>query len=118
MPNPMPPGLQVGQHGLQDLLQPVLRAVAQLPQSLAIGVVVVVLHLDARVDQVVDRNLDADPLARRLDLISQLHDAVHLVELVEDPVLARLRRVLNGDGHTLGRVGEGDVGSSLVAIAV
>ena len=91
------------------------RLPAQIHERRVLGVVVVVLGLDARVLDLLDRRLTRELLGDRL---GDLADRQVLGELVEHAELAPVGGILRGEANTFDRVHEVDQTARLRAVAV
>src|SRR5260370_25269779 len=83
-----------------------------------LGVVVVRLHLGARIGQVLDARLQAVSRARGPHAIGQLADAELLGELVEDAEFAALRRVEGGQLDASDRIADVEKAPRLPTLAI
>src|SRR4029453_11799040 len=88
-------------------------------EELRVGrVVVVLLHLDARVGEILHLDLVAELLPRLAHELRKLGDRELLGELVEDAELTLRRRVRDGQLDALERVSDVEKAARLAALAV
>ena len=85
---------QVVEHSSQLGLDVRGGLVAQVAKTLVFGVVVVVFPLDARVLERLDGDIESFAVPHRAHLLGQLGDGGHLLELIQHPILAFPRRVV------------------------
>ncbi len=83
-----------------------------------ICLVKVLFRLEARIAQVLNVHRNPYPLGGFLYVLGDLSDGKDLRELVEDSILAPLRRILNGQLHAAHGVAQVYVASRLAALAV
>src|SRR5579875_1230967 len=93
-------------------------SVAERRQVVVLGPVEVLLGLDPGIGGMLDRGGAPEFPGDPGDRLGELVDRVGGIELVEDPVLARLRGVLEREEKRLHRVFEGDEAPGLAALPV
>src|SRR3954452_24266172 len=106
------------EHRLHQRLRQQVRLQPEVEELGVLRVVVVLLLLEPRVVDVLDRDLEPVGLAGALDRLGELHDREGLGELVEHAELARVGRVERGQLHALQGVDDVEVAAGLAALAV
>lgn len=91
---------------------------AEIGELRMLRVVVVFFKFDARIDDVVNADLDPGPLAGSGHLLGKIVDRELLGELVEDPERAGLGRMICCQRNALQRVADVEKAARLAAHAV
>src|SRR5207247_3990414 len=85
----------VSKHYLQLALQAPRWLETQFPEVIVIDVVMMILLFDARIFDRPDLYLKAEAVSRPAHMFREPPDAIDIVQLVEDPIVPRVRWVLD-----------------------
>ena len=106
------------EHGGQAVVGQEMGFQTEFEQARMVGIVVVILGLDARIGQVLDFDVQAERAAHALDAIGQFIDRECLRELVKNPQLARIDRVLDREANAIQRVLEVEIAAGLTTRSI